>query len=139
MAEATLFRPHVYLNGCVTAAFESPDSIRFVVARIGTAAMLRAAGEIDALNSTTWQCLLDEIADSIAVGGALIVDLSDLAFIGARGFAAIATTSMRCSDRGVTVCVVGDPVRLTRIVATCGWQNDLPVYGDVSAALDYCR
>lgn len=136
MVEATLSRPHVYFNGCVSAAFESPDSIRFVVARIGTAAILHAAGEIDALNSTTWRCLLTEVADSLASPGTLILDLSDLTFIGARGFAALATTSRRCRERGITVCLVGNDTWLTRIVAACRWQDDLPVFGDVSAALD---
>jgi anti-anti-sigma factor len=138
MVEAAIFRPHSHLNDCMAAPFENAGSLRFVVERVGSAVVLRVGGDIDASNIATWQCLLNEVAAATATPGPLVVDTSLLDFMATCGFDALASTSERCRRRGITLCVVGDQAHLARVITACRWQAELPVYGDVSAALDSC-
>jgi anti-anti-sigma factor len=138
MVEAAMFRPNSRMNDCVAARFENAGSLRFVVERVEAAVVLRVGGDIDASNIATWQCMLNEVAAATAGPGPLVVDTSSLDFMGACGFAALATTSKQCRRRGITLCVVGNQAVLARIISACRWQTELPVYGNVSAAVDAC-
>jgi anti-anti-sigma factor len=138
MVEAAMFRPHSRMNDCVAAPFSNAGPLRFVVERVESAVVLRVGGDIDASNIAAWQCLLNEVAGATAAPGPLVVDTTSLNFMGACGFAALATTSKQCRRRGITLCVVGNQAVLARIIAACRWQTELPAYGNVSAALDAC-
>lgn len=134
------------MNDATTSHFPSNDSavgqsepagpLRVAVERVGSAVVVRVGGDVDASNIATWRHLLDDVAGSTAAPGTFVVDTSALDFMAVCGFAALADTSRRCRRRGIAFCLVGDQLPLiTRIIAACGWQTELPVYEDVSAAL----
>lgn len=88
-------------------------------------------GEIDAANA-------DEFAEQLrqcATGGEwLVVDFSDLAFIGTAGFSALQRINTRCAEADVCWALVPGTAA-ARLLRVCDPDATLPIAGSITEAL----
>ena len=99
-----------------------------------TAARVRVVvtGDVDATNR---QALGRFVALHTRVSQQLVLDMSKVDFFGSQGFAALHYVSIHCARRDVDWMIVGNRI-VRRIVRICDSEADLPVVGDLGAALD---
>jgi anti-anti-sigma factor len=99
-----------------------------------TAARVRIAvrGDIDATNR---QALGRFVERYTRVSQQLVFDLSKVDFFGTQGFTALYYVSVQCSRRDVDWIIVGSRI-VHRILRICDSEAELPVVGDLGAALD---
>lgn len=127
--------------GCIelrlTAAINfAGGQLRATVERNGPAVLLHVGGSVDASNVAVWRRLLGEAARVTWAPGSLVVDASQLEFMGCCAFVALAEESARCRRRGIRLCLVSNRDITARVVAAAGLQADLSLYPSVDAALD---
>ncbi|BBX21575.1 hypothetical protein MTER_09860 [Mycolicibacter terrae] len=94
-------------------------------------AVISVDGELDASNADQLAGFLQQCA---AYCEWLVLDLSDLEFIGTAGFSALSTTTGRCSDAGI-YCTTVPGQAVTRLLRICDPTNALPTSASVSDAL----
>jgi anti-anti-sigma factor len=122
--------PHVHLP----SADEVHRSGRAVfTARVLTDArmLISVKGDVDATNR---QALGRFVQRHTRVSKQLILDLSGVNFFGSQGFTALYYVSVQCARRDVDWMIVGSRTVL-RILRICDPDGELPVVGDLSAAL----
>lgn len=129
------FHPLMLSGRLISELARSRSTLRATTERTGAAVIVRAGGELDASNDTTWRRLLDEAAAAVTSPGPLVVDTSDVGFMGCCAYAALAETSERLRQRGVDVRVVSSQPVVARMVRACGLSDLLPVDVSVEAAL----
>lgn len=110
--------------------------LRAIGERIGSGVLLRAAGSVDACNVALWRRLLRHAALATPAPGPLVIDTSELEFMGCCALVALAEESAQCRRRGTRLCVVSNRSIMARVVAAGGLQAELPLYPSVDAALD---
>lgn len=127
---------HLMLSTRLVRELGEPRStLRATTDRDGAAVLIHAGGEVDACNEHTWRHLLSEAATSVPASGLLVVDVTDLDFMGCCAFAALAEEADRCRRRGVELRLVSSYSTVARIVAACGLSHILPAFPTVDAAL----
>lgn len=114
---------------------EPSSTLRATTVRSGSAVVIRAGGEVDASNEHTWQGLLAEASAVAARPGPLIVDVTELDFMGCCAFAVLADEAERCRRRGITLRLVSSDPAVARIVSACGFGHVLPVHPTTESAL----
>jgi anti-anti-sigma factor len=99
-----------------------------------TAARVRVAvrGDIDATNG---HALGRFVERHTRVSQQLVFDLSNVDFFDCQGFTALYYVSVQCARRDVDWMIVGNRI-VHRILRICDSQAELPVVGDLGAALD---
>lgn len=135
MASAAVFYPHSQLNECFAEAFESASRLRVHVERSDAAMVLRVGGDIDLSNLASWRCLLGEVSGATVAPGTLIIDIDPAGFLGLCAFTALADTAEDCRRRGINLRLVDTQPALARVIALCQWDDELPIYPSVLAAI----
>lgn len=94
-------------------------------------AVISAHGEIDAFSA---DALTAYVAEPVARGRGLILDLRDLDFFGAEGFSALHRISVCCAQAATDwMFIPGDAV--SRLLGICDPGGSLPAAGSVDSAL----
>lgn len=94
-------------------------------------AVISLDGEIDASNAAS---LGDYVQQCEAYCEWLVLDLSDLEFIGTAGFSVLTTITSRCAGAQIYCSTVPGPA-VTRLLRVCDPTNSLPTSASVSDAL----
>ncbi|MGA9493466.1 MAG: anti-sigma factor antagonist [Mycobacterium sp.] len=127
---------HVMLSGrLISELAQAHSTLRATTERSDQIVIVRAGGEIDASNETTWRRLLSEAAAAADRPGPLVIDVSGLDFMACCAYAALGEEAERCRVRGVEMRLVSTQPAVARIVAACGLSELLPVDDSVDAAL----
>ncbi|WP_081287618.1 anti-sigma factor antagonist [Mycobacterium asiaticum] len=130
------FSPHVTLSPRLVYELGDPRStLRAITDRSGDAVIIHAGGEIDGCNEHTWRRLVTEAAAMATLRGSLVIDVSDVDFMGCCAFTALAETAQECRERGVELRLVTQTPIVGRIVEACGLRVLLPIYPTVDHAL----
>ncbi|OBJ49196.1 anti-sigma factor antagonist [Mycobacterium sp. 1423905.2] len=133
---AESFSTHLTLSTRLVYELGDPRStLRATTDRTGEAVLIHAGGEIDACNEHTWRHLVSEAAAGVTLPGILVVDVSDVDFMGCCAFDVLADEAHRCRRRGVEMRLVSAAPIVARIVAACGLNDTLPIYATVDDAL----
>jgi anti-anti-sigma factor len=136
LAIAESFSSHLTLSTRLVYQLGDPRStLRAITDRTGEAVVIHAGGEIDACNEHTWRQLVTEAAASATLPGPLVIDVSDVDFMGCCAYAVLAEAAERCRPRGVELRLVTHAPVVGRIVAACGLSDVLPIYPTVDHAL----
>lgn len=106
-----------------------------VTQRRGSAVIIAVRGEVDASNELDWNYLVAEMAATAKFPGPLVVDASELDFMGCCAFPALARAAEHCRRRGVAVCLVTQHPIVARMVAISGMRWLLPIYSTIEIAL----
>ncbi|ORW77439.1 hypothetical protein AWC26_19470 [Mycobacterium shimoidei] len=109
--------------------------LRAVTQRRGPAVIIFVRGEIDASNEVEWNYLVAEIAAAAEFPGPVVVDATDLDFMGCCAFPALARAAEHCRRRGVALCLVTQQPIVARMVAISGMRWLLGIYSTVEIAL----
>lgn len=89
-------------------------------------------GDVDATNRHEFGRFIER---HTRVSKQLILDLSAVDFFGSQGFTALYYVSVQCARRDVDWLIVAGPTVL-RILRICDPDGELPVAGDLAAALE---
>ena len=128
--------PHLSLSTRLVYELGDPRStLRATTDRRGDALIIHAGGEIDGCNEDTWRHLVGEAAAIVTAPGPLVVDVTDVDFMGCCAFTVLADESQRCRQRGVELRLVSLAPVVSRIVHACGLTGVLPIYPTVDDAL----
>lgn len=111
------------------------SKLRATAQRDGSAVVVYAGGEIDACNEDTWRRLLVEATAAVITPGIVVVDTSNLDFMGCCAFSVLADESDTCRQRGVQLRLASSQPAVMRIVAACGLADVLSVHPSVDSAL----
>lgn len=129
-------RHHLMLSTRLVYELGDPRStLRATTDRFGGAVLITAGGEVDACNEDTWRHLVSEAASVVTPPGPLVVDVSDLDFMGCCAFAVLAEQAQRCHRRGAELRLVSRRPVVARIVKACGLSGALPIYPTTDSAL----
>ncbi len=131
---AFLARPE--WTSCFDAAGDGASRFGVDVGSLGDETVLRVHGDIDISNLASWRCVLAEASNATTPDGVLVIDVDAAGFLGLCTFTALADLSETCRRRGITLRLVATTPFIARIVALCQWENELPVFPTVSAAVD---
>lgn len=123
-------------NAFATPATEATQAWRNHTARFTvhwgrSGAVVAANGEIDAANAGRFADDAQRCADCCEW---LIVDLSELTFIGTAGFSALKAISARCATTQTRLMVIPSPA-LTPVLRICDPQSRLPLVESLADAL----
>ncbi|GFG67497.1 anti-sigma factor antagonist [Mycobacterium kubicae] len=133
---AEVFAAPLLLSSRLASELDEPRSaLRAKTERSGSAVVIRADGEIDAANETTWQSLLTETAAVASAPGPLVIDVNGVDFMGCCALAALADEAERCQQRGIQLRLVSQNPGVTRIIEACALDEILPVHATTEAAL----
>jgi anti-anti-sigma factor len=119
----------------LTEMGNASSKLRATAQRDGSAVIVYAGGEIDACNEHTWRHLLVEAATGVIAPGVLVVDTSNLDFMGCCAFSVLADELDTCRQRGVELRLVSSQPAVSRIIEACGLGDVLPVHPSVDSAL----
>ncbi|OBA63237.1 anti-anti-sigma factor [Mycobacterium sp. 1100029.7] len=126
----------VALSARLVSELGDPHStLRAVTQRSGPVVIVRAGGEVDAVNEHTWRQLIEEAAAVATPPGPFIVDINGLDFMGCCAFAVLAAESERCRDRGVALRVVSCDPGVARVIHACNLSSVLPLHPTIETAL----
>ncbi len=100
---------------------------------ISTAVVIRAAGELDAATAPQLQEMLEPRLSSKT--DTVILDLSELHFLGVAGLELLARARQRAASRAMLVCLVDGPVCVDRALRAAGWTETVPTFTSVEAAV----
>lgn len=131
---AFLARPE--WTACFDAAVDGASRFEVDVESLGAKTVLRVRGDVDISNLASWRCVLAEASNATAPDGVLVVDVDAAGFLGLCTFTALAVLSEVCRRRDIALRLVSAKPSIARIVALCQWENELPVFPTVSAAVD---
>jgi anti-anti-sigma factor len=94
--------------------------------------LVRVRGDVDATNC---HALGHFVERHTGVSKQLVVDLTGVDFFGSQGFTALHYISVQSARRDVDWMIVGGPT-VRRILRICDPDGELPVVGDIAAALE---
>jgi anti-sigma B factor antagonist len=103
----------------VTAVLESRFECRAERRSFGGGVIICVAGEIDLLTAPVLESALDDQLNGSSQGGAVEVDLADVAFLSARGISALVVAAKSAAQKGMDFRVTGcrpSVLRLLNIV-----------------------
>ena len=112
------------VQGCGRAVFLAQD---LAAARV----LVDVRGDVDATNC---HALGRFVERHTGVSKQLILDLAGVDFFGSQGFAALHYLSVQCARRDADWMIVGGRT-VRRILRICDPDAELPVVGDIGAAL----
>ena len=104
---------------------------RFTVHWGRAGAVIAADGEIDAANADPFADYARRCADCCEW---LILDLSELTFIGTGGFSALQSVSARCASARTQFLVIPS-LAVSTVLRICDAESRLPVVGSLADAL----
>jgi anti-anti-sigma factor len=112
-----------------------PGALRAITERVGSTVIVRAGGEVDAANDSSWRRLLREASAAAIAPGLLVVDADGLDFMGLCAFSVLAEEADRCRARGVRICLVSRNALVARIMVVGDFRRRMDLYPDVHTAL----
>lgn len=98
-----------------------------------TSVVIGVAGELDAGTAPRLHELLAPRLSSTVE--TVILDLSELRFLGVAGLELLAHARRRAASRAMTVCIVDGPVCVDRALRAAGWNETVPTIASVEAAV----
>lgn len=98
-----------------------------------TAVVAHVAGELDASSAPRLHELVAPRLLSTAED--LVLDLSELGFMGVAGLELLAHVRQQAAHRGMTVCLVDGPVCVDRALRAAGWTETVPTYSTLATAV----
>lgn len=104
---------------------------RFTVHWGRSGAVIAASGEIDAANAKPLAEYVQRCAERCEW---LVLDLSDLEFIGTAGFSALQAISARCARASICWTVVPG-LAVSTLLRVCDPESRLPIAGSLTTAL----
>jgi anti-anti-sigma factor len=118
-------------NSTGTTSHIDSDGIRLSTYIDHVALVVTAAGDFDASNIDRFT---DHIRAVLTDGRALVLDLTDLTFLGAQGIPALFAVSEQCSNAGVDWAVVPSHA-VRRLLRIGDRDNRLPTVGSLPEAM----
>ena len=101
--------------------------------------IVHVVGELDICTEPALtRCLAAQLQPARHLTG-LVVDLSAVAFVGVRGFAALLTAATSAHHRNVAFCLVGCSPQVLRLLAVIDPDHILTVRADSGRARHGCR
>lgn len=107
------------------------DGVHLSSHALGGATVIAATGEIDACNI---HHLSDYVPHYLAGDRPVVVDLTDLDFLGAQGIPALLAINERCGEAGVDWALVPSHA-VRRLLRVCVKDGQLPTVSSVAQAL----
>ncbi|WP_199430133.1 STAS domain-containing protein [Qaidamihabitans albus] len=104
--------------------------------RRANALIIRIKGEIDLSTAPELERHIDEALDELTTPDPLVLDLSDVAFIGSSGLALLLNSKEGADARGLRLCIVAAQRAIKRPVEAVGLRQELPLYPTLDAALN---
>ncbi len=98
-----------------------------------TAVVLRIAGELDMSSAPRLQDALEPRLSSTAE--TIILDLSELRFLGVAGLELITQARQCAARRGIQVFLVDGPVCVGRALRAAGWREAVPTFTSIEDAV----
>jgi anti-anti-sigma factor len=114
---------------------DANSGLRAITECAGPAVVVHVGGDIDAANEAAWRRLLSRSAGVVIAPGPLVVNVSDLRFMGSCAYVVLGEEARRCASRGVSVRLVSAQPIVAQTVAVCRLTDLLPVYATVDSAL----
>lgn len=140
LAISESFSTHLTLSTRLVYALGDPRStLRAITDRSGDAVVIHAGGEVDACNEQTWRQLVTEAAATTTPPGPLVVDVTEVEFLGCCAYSVLAETAEQCRLRGGELRLVSPARAVERVVRAGGWAATLPIYPTVDDALSARR
>lgn len=119
-------------------AGEEPASEQLVnigIRRVGAAFVVAVAGELDMLTTPRLRTAVDE-ALTRADGAAVVIDLTEVSFLGSPGLSALVEAVSKATKRGGPLRIVVDNARpVIRPIELAGLDELLALYETVEEAL----
>lgn len=98
-----------------------------------TSILIGIAGELDTTTAPRLHELLAPRLSSSAE--TIILDLSELRFLGVAGLELLAHARRVADGRAMTVSIVDGPVCVDRALRAAGWHRSVPTFASVEAAV----
>lgn len=113
------------------------DSVPFVTSSesVGAAVVVRVAGELDCTTTDELSGCLDGAVEAIAPPAPVVVDLTELRFLGAQGIGMLLDHQDMCLRRGSALVVVANTAAVLRPLEVLELTEVLGVRPCVSAVL----
>ncbi|OQO89379.1 anti-anti-sigma factor [Saccharomonospora piscinae] len=105
------------------------------IERHGAGAVVTVSGEIDLSTRREFEVHLDKALDAVSPPETLVVDLSEVTFLGSAGLALLLNTQKTAARRGTPLRVVATQRAVRRPVEAVGLSDALPLHGTVESAL----
>lgn len=121
------------------AAAEAPGAGELVVTRRARAGcqVVQAAGDVDMATAARLEAALADAARRARAPGAVVVDLTEVRYLGSVGVSLLTACQRRCGQAGVGLRVVASDGPARGVLSLAG--TDLTVLGDLAAALPQHR
>ncbi|WP_447002218.1 STAS domain-containing protein [Saccharothrix isguenensis] len=103
----------------------------------GGIALVRVSGSLDAAAQRPVTAALDDVFDTGP--GAIVLDLSEVDFLGSAGIALLVNTRHRAARQGIPFAVVADNHRVLRPLRMSQVDTALPLHPTVRAAVAAVR
>lgn len=98
-----------------------------------TAVVVHVAGELDSSSAPRLHELLaPRLASTVET---LVLDFSELEFMGVAGLELLADVRRRADSRAMTVRLVEGPLCVHRALRAAGWVEVIPTYASLTAAV----
>lgn len=97
-----------------------------------TSVVIRIAGELDATTAPRVHELLAPRLSSMCE--TVILDFSELRFMGVAGLELLAHARRRGASRAMTICIVDGPVCVDRALRAAGWSETVPTFNSIEEA-----
>lgn len=91
------------------------------------------SGDIDLASADVFR---EGLAESVAGGGALVLDLDGVTFMGSLGFSVLVETHHETERRKMKWGIVAGSSPISRPLRITGLEQVLPIYPSVSVALE---
>ncbi|PRX48594.1 anti-anti-sigma factor [Prauserella shujinwangii] len=101
----------------------------------GIALVVRVKGEIDLSTAPEVERHVQDALDSLVPPAPLVLDLSEVAFLGSCGLALLASSTERAAARGTPLRVVARQRAISRPVEAVGLDDTLVLHPSLEAAL----
>lgn len=121
---------------CTQDDQQEQSDLRLEVQRRGHAVIVTAVGEIDTATIEQWRSTIDDAVRAVRPGGAVIVALAGVDFIGVDGMRVVADAARRCGRCKRTLCVVDASPLVRRVLVKLAPSSALELDGDVETAFE---
>ena len=105
-----------------------------IVAR-GSAVVVSVRGELDLATVPVLRGRLGSVDEVSASPSAMVVDLSEVTFIGSAGLALLVDLHNRCGERGIPLAVVATGSVVPRAIQVTALDQVFSVYGTLDEAI----
>ncbi|MBF6326992.1 STAS domain-containing protein [Nocardia transvalensis] len=110
----------------------------------GSAVVLHVDGDVDQSTKAAWHNHLELAVALVPAGGAVVIDLSRLGFLGSAGLHVLTDASSLGKTARKTLCLAQVPPVAAWMLTVAGLDEQIPQYPDIATALrrigtDTCR